>query len=118
MVRIICSSIGDIVQHFFSVQTVSLRNSEKTNRTEGPLGVNIQALSLPTTHVHRQLACDCKRVAQLRLSRPELSEEFSNRTGLDTTLNRRQHALGSAINYLTTQERIEVLRSGSYVHKL
>jgi len=118
MIGIVRSSIGDIVQNFFPVQTVSLRNSEKTNRTESPLRVDVQALSLPTTHVYRQLTCDGERVAQLRFSRPELPKEFGNCTGLDTTLNRRQHAPGSTINRLTAQERIEVLRSGSYVHKL
>ena len=118
MIGIVRSSIGDIVQNFFSVQTVSLCNSEKTNRTESPLRVDVQALSLATTHVHRQLTCDGERVAQLRLSRPELPKEFSDCTGLDTTLNSLQHAPGSTINRLTAQERIEVLRSGSYVYKL
>ena len=53
MIRVICSSIGNIIQHFFSIQAVSFRNSEKTNWTESALRVDIQALSLPTTHVHR-----------------------------------------------------------------
>jgi len=85
VIRIVCSSIGNVIQHFFSVQAVSLRNSEKTNRTESALRVNVQALSFSAAHVHRQLACNGECMTQLRLSRPELPEEFSNRASLDAT---------------------------------
>lgn len=85
MIRIICSGVGNIIQHLFSVQAISFRNREKTNGAESALRVDIQALSLSTTHVYRQLTCYGECVAQLRLSRPELPEEFSDSTGLNAT---------------------------------
>jgi len=65
VIRIVCSCVCNIIQYFFSVQAVSLCNREKANGTEGALRVDVQALSLSTTHVYRQLACDRERVAQL-----------------------------------------------------
>jgi len=85
VIRIVRSSIGNVIQHFFSVQAISLCNSEKTNGTESTLRVDVQALSFPATHVYRQLACNGERMTQLRLPRPELPKEFSNRAGLEAT---------------------------------
>jgi len=85
VIRVICSCIGDVIQYFFSVQAVPLRNSEKTNRAESTLRVDVQALSFPTTHVYRELARYGERMTQLRFSRPELPKEFSDCTGFNTT---------------------------------
>ena len=85
MIRVICSCIGDIIQYFFSVQAVSLCNSEKTNGAESTLRIDVQALSLPTAHVYWELACYGEGMTQLRLSGPELPKEFSDRTGFNTT---------------------------------
>jgi len=85
VIRVICSCIGNIIQHLFSVQAVSLRNSKETNGTESALCIDVKAFTLPTTHVYWELACHCERVTQLRLSRPELPKEFSDRTGFDAT---------------------------------
>jgi len=85
VIRVICSCIGNIIQYFFSVQAVSLCNSEKTNGTESALRVDVQTLSLPTTHVHWELARYGECMAQLGFSRPELPKEFCDRTGFNTT---------------------------------
>ena len=85
MIRVICSSIGDIIQYFFSVETVSFRNSEEADGAESTLRVNVQAFSLPAAHVYRQLARHGECMTQLRLSRPELPKEFSDCAGLDAT---------------------------------
>ena len=118
VIRIVCPSIGNIIKHLFSVQAVPLRNSKKANGAESPLRVNVQALPLSATHVYRQLTRNGERVAKLRLACPELPKEFSDCTSLDATLSKCQYGPGLAMICLTTQECIEVLGSGCYVHKL
>lgn len=65
MIRIVGPSIGNIIQHFFSVQAVSLSDREKTNRPEGTLCVDVQTLSFTPTHVHWQLTRYRERMTKL-----------------------------------------------------
>ena len=65
MIRVVCSSIGNIIQHFFSIQAVPLCNREKTNRPESSLCVDVQTLAFSPTHVHWQLTCYGERMTQL-----------------------------------------------------
>ena len=85
MIGIVCSSIGNVIQHLLSVQAISFCDREKTNGAESALRVDVQALSLPTAHVYWQLTCYGECVAELRLSRPELPKQFSDSTGLNAT---------------------------------
>jgi len=85
MICVVRSGIGNIVQDFFSIQAVPLRDSKESNRSESALGVDVKAFSFSAAHVHRQLTCYGECMAQLRLPRPKFTEKLSNCTSLDTT---------------------------------
>lgn len=55
MIRIVRSSIRDVVQHLFSIQTVPLSNREETLRTECPLRVDVETLALSSFHINGEL---------------------------------------------------------------
>jgi hypothetical protein len=101
MIGVISACIGDIVKHFFAVETKPFCNSEKTDWTECSFCVNIQALSslsdqlstleniivhlaFASTHANRKLTRHGKRVAQLRLSCAKLAEELRDSTRLNS----------------------------------
>lgn len=72
MIRVIRSGIGNVIQHFLSIQAVSFRNGEKTNRPKSSLRVDVQALALSTTHINGQLTRYGEGMTELRLPRPKL----------------------------------------------
>jgi hypothetical protein len=82
MVGIVSSGIRDVVEHFFSVEPVPLRDGEQTNGAEGAFGIDVETLALSTAHADRQLACHRERVADLRLSGTEFAEELCDRSRL------------------------------------
>ena len=53
MIGIIRSCVCNIIQHFFSVQTVPLGNGEQAYWTESSFGVDVQAFAFAATHVDR-----------------------------------------------------------------
>lgn len=65
MIRIVCSSVSDVVENLFSLQAIPFCDGESTNRTEGALRVNEQTLALTTTHIYWELARHRQRMAQL-----------------------------------------------------
>lgn len=83
MVGVICTRIGDVIQDFLAVQSISLCNSENTDWAECTLRVDVQAFTLAAAHAHGKLACHSESVTKLGLSSPELAKEFGHGTGLD-----------------------------------
>lgn len=55
MLGVVCSSVGDVVQHFLAVETISLCNGKKTYGSEGALGIDEEALAFATSHVDGEL---------------------------------------------------------------
>jgi hypothetical protein len=84
MIRVIGSSIGNIVQHLFSVQSIALGDCQETNGTEGTFGIDVEALAFATAHAYGKLAGYSQSVAELRFSCAKLTEEFSDRACFDT----------------------------------
>lgn len=55
MIGIICASISNIIEYFFSVETVALGHSEKTDGSEGAFGIDVEAFTLTASHGDRKL---------------------------------------------------------------
>lgn len=101
MVGVVRPCIGHVIKHLLAVQTQPLRNMQQTNGTESTLGVDVQALSLASTHVNGKLTCHRESMADLRFSGTELPEQLGNCARLDSP----------------AEEGVEVLRPGSYMHE-
>lgn len=96
MIGVVGTSVGDIVQDFFAGEPIPVRHRQKSNRTKGSLCIDVQALPFAAAHVEWQLAGDSKRVAYLRLARPELTEKFGNTTRLEAARKEGVELLGAA----------------------
>jgi hypothetical protein len=55
MIRIICSSISNIVQDFFSVESVPFSDCKKPNWAKSYFGVDVKAFPFSAPHRYRKL---------------------------------------------------------------
>lgn len=102
MVCIVRPRVSNIVQYLLAIQPQPLSDRQQSHRSESTLSVNVKTLPLPSAHINRKLTCYCERMADLRLSCPELAEKFGDRSSLDTT----------------AEERIKVLRASGDMYEL
>ena len=71
MVGVVSSGVGHVVQDVAALEAISVRHRQEPLRSEGALGVNVEALALRPPVVYRQLTGDGQGVAKLRLAGPE-----------------------------------------------
>ena len=89
MVRVICTSVRDIVHYVVRIQAESLCNWLQALGTERALCVNVECLTLTTALRDRKLASDAQSVAQLSLACAELSKELRDGASLNTAYTNR-----------------------------
>ncbi len=65
MIGVVGSGVCDIVEHLFSIETVSFGDGQQTHRSESTFGIDVKTFALTSSHVDGQLAGDCKSMAEL-----------------------------------------------------
>src|SRR5438552_1236832 len=53
MLGIVGAGISDVVEHFFSRETIAICHGKKPDRSKCAFGVNVKTFSFSTTHVKR-----------------------------------------------------------------
>ena len=107
MVSVVSPGVGHVVQHVVPrpetyrslfiarlflcqktscLQSVSLSDRQQPFRSEGSLGVDVEALALGASHVDGQLAGDGQSVTQLAFACTELAKQLGDGTRLDAAI--------------------------------
>jgi hypothetical protein len=68
-----------------ATQPILLSNGKKSFRAEGSLCINVKSFPFTTIVVDGELTGDTQSVAKLCFSCPELTKDFSDGTGFNTT---------------------------------
>ena len=84
MLCVVRLGVRDVVEHGVGVHAETLGDGDEPLGAEGTLGVDVHGLALRAALREGKLARHRERVAQLRLSRPELAVNLSQRARLET----------------------------------
>ena len=79
------SRVRHVVEHLLLIESEPLGDGNEALRSEGTVAIDVHGHTFTATLADRQLTSDAQRVANLRLSRPELAKDLRNGAGLNAS---------------------------------
>lgn len=96
VIRIVSTSVRNIVEDLITIQPKSTSNLHKPLRSKGSFRINVKALSGSASLLDGELTGDSQGVANLSFTRSKLSKKFRDGTSFETAAQQVIQLLGTS----------------------